>query len=974
VLQASDPHWASVVNVRDSMGRVVEYSEYSAQNVLAFHRYGLGQTNGQIAYDADSHVLHDTTGTRQSVGTTLTVDTNYYYTGTDHNGHTGYQGGGVTVSTATATGSSQYTATTTNTYIWANTTAPLMYSISYNYQSTGHNFINGTTYNYDSAWNLDWVKINDGDPRQVQYAYNAQGQIMSRTVYVQNSPSVVQQEYYEYLNGVQLGDTGNNGPSQTDYATAITQRPINPLSTSPWANSNAANNYAGGPQSFANFDSNYQPITASDPGSAPAGYTVQDGDTLQTIAARLWGDGSMWWLIADANGLTGTETLQAGQTLQIPNKVTNVHHNTSTFEVYDPSQKLGDLQPGVLPTPAPPKHGGCGIIGKILTAIVAIVVTWATFGALSGVLGPVLGGAIAGAAGSIASQGFAILTGNQDHFSWKAVGMAALEAALFGPQPLPDKITVASIAQAALVGATRNAITQGIGVAIGLQDRFDWTGVAVGAAVGAVSGIANVALSGVHLPPIAKASLRGTASALAGAATRSLITGTDFRDNLLTDLPSIIGNTIGNVIAADRAGVDQQSHHGIHGPFDLLTAVLNAPVALLSTATKDIALGVKDVVSSQPSANFTDITTYRELASVGASPETTLPRSGAHWLLGPDGAYVPADPADEVLVNARRSFFGDLIHGRWNYLLPDLKQDLNSFEDSIFSSNFVQSSLRVASVVGAGATNFVNQKIEQVHQDIRVVAAFNPGPLAVQIVSDFAKSHGTPGAAHFLSHQANVSANMQAGAATSAFDFPVGVPNGLAFTVYNLNPVGVVNAGIEAFGGQVDSRAPNSNKFWDAAASRFFDGSAWASYKSDAIGLRSSDPHVVANSSFDFGYQGTSDALEGLSFAGGFELGRGPRLGGGCFVAGTPVHTRDGVRPIDKIRIGDFVLSQPQFTGDAGFRRVVDTFVVGERPVFEVSFRDTSGLAATVRATPQHPFWVNGIGWTAVQNLDVSFQ
>ena len=41
-----------------------------------------------------------------------------------------------------------------------------------------------------------------------------------------------------------------------------------------------------------------------------------EGDTLEAIALRLWGDASFWYMIADANGLSGSETLVAGQTLR----------------------------------------------------------------------------------------------------------------------------------------------------------------------------------------------------------------------------------------------------------------------------------------------------------------------------------------------------------------------------------------------------------------------------------------------------------------------------------------------------------------------------------------------------------------------------------------------------------------------------------------------------------------------------------
>lgn len=47
---------------------------------------------------------------------------------------------------------------------------------------------------------------------------------------------------------------------------------------------------AGHPVASADFDESYQPINDVYPGSAPANYTVQDGDTLHSIAQAAWGD------------------------------------------------------------------------------------------------------------------------------------------------------------------------------------------------------------------------------------------------------------------------------------------------------------------------------------------------------------------------------------------------------------------------------------------------------------------------------------------------------------------------------------------------------------------------------------------------------------------------------------------------------------------------------------------------------------
>ena len=50
------------------------------------------------------------------------------------------------------------------------------------------------------------------------------------------------------------------------------------------------------------------------------------GDTLQTIAHSAYGDSSLWYRIADANGLSGNADLRVGQTLSIPNRVGTVHN------------------------------------------------------------------------------------------------------------------------------------------------------------------------------------------------------------------------------------------------------------------------------------------------------------------------------------------------------------------------------------------------------------------------------------------------------------------------------------------------------------------------------------------------------------------------------------------------------------------------------------------------------------------------
>ncbi|GAB7125541.1 hypothetical protein JCM19000A_00480 [Silvimonas sp. JCM 19000] len=107
-----------------------------------------------------------------------------------------------------------------------------------------------------------------------------------------------------------------------DYATDLAQHA---------ASNNSDNSHKRfAPVAVADFDENYRPINSLYPGTAPGTYTVQQGDTLRLIALRLWGDGDMWYLIADVNGLLGNEELKPNTTLVIPNKVTNIHNNVGT--------------------------------------------------------------------------------------------------------------------------------------------------------------------------------------------------------------------------------------------------------------------------------------------------------------------------------------------------------------------------------------------------------------------------------------------------------------------------------------------------------------------------------------------------------------------------------------------------------------------------------------------------------------------
>ena len=266
------------------------------------------------------------------------------------------------------------------------------------------------------------------------------------------------------------------------------------------------------PIASADFDQNYEPVSPTYPGPVSSTYTIKSGDTLQSIARTVWGDADMWYLLADANGLTNANALTAGQVLTVPNKITNIHNNSSTYRVYDPGEAIGDVSPTLPDAPPPPrKKKKCGGMGGILVAIVAVVATVLTAGALAPVAGQSMwaagigamsaGGfaAVAGAVvGSIASQVAGLALGVQDKFSWGAVATAGLTAGVLNTGPM-KAITQSvggalggvlgnygAIAARAMVGSV---VGQGVGNITGSQKGFSWSSVAV-AGVGAVAGAA----------------------------------------------------------------------------------------------------------------------------------------------------------------------------------------------------------------------------------------------------------------------------------------------------------------------------------------------------------------------------------------------------------------------------------------------------------------------------------------------------
>ena len=91
---------------------------------------------------------------------------------------------------------------------------------------------------------------------------------------------------------------------------------------------------------------------------------------------------------------------------------------------------------------------------------------------------------------------------------------------------------------------------------------------------------------------------------------------------------------------------------------------------------------------------------------------------------------------------------------------------------------------------------------------------------------------------------------------------------------------------------------------------------------------------------------------------------------GNCFVAGTPVWTPGGERPIEAIAAGDMVLTRDEANGALRARRVARTFRRGATSLVDLALVSADGARETVRSTPEHRVYAEGRGWVEAKDLD----
>jgi len=302
----------------------------------------------------------------------------------------------------------------------------------------------------------------------------------------------------------------------------------------------------------ADFNFSFQALTGQQGGVSK--YVVQAGDTLRSIARTIYGDETLWYRIADSNGLAGDSDIQQGQVLNITAQLGTIHNNADTFKHFDQRQIAGDSTPTLSP-PGQPCGGNGQMIVMVVAVVVSVVLAVFTVGTSLTWTNALLAAAAA-AGGNLAGQVVASELKLQDGINWKSVAMSAVAGAVsvgvgaFGSFDFTGGV----IARAAVANAT----TQGIAVATGLQEKFDWRGVAAAAAGAAASqamgGLLNsqgtgdgalaAAATQTGVTRFVQAGLRGVAGGLVAAAARG---GRISATQVVVDA---FGNALGESLAA----------------------------------------------------------------------------------------------------------------------------------------------------------------------------------------------------------------------------------------------------------------------------------------------------------------------------------------------------------------------------------------------------------------------------------------
>ena len=365
-------------------------------------------------------------------------------------------------------------------------------------QTANQPSMGNSTFYYGDDGNLEKVErsntngsTNNSVDKFTYYFTDISGQVVESWEKQVNYTGVLPLTRTYRFGGKEMGTISNDGTENVDYNTLISRHATTP-------GTGYFRNGASTATTFADFDANHRTLGSGAQGGGPGSHVVQAGETLQGIAAAFYGDANLWYKIAEANGISGGALAAASGSWS----------------------RRGSTIPITTPAPSPP------MIPPAPSAISRPPAQYRPRGTNAALSGGITGGGGdwplrlawpdcswlfsnnrgvrscwwsdrrgSGCRGgiSIVSQGVGLATGIQDKFSWKSVGLAALGGAVGGGVKFNAFGATASdflqtVGNAAVNGAASSAITQGIATVTGLQESFSWAGVAaagVAAGVGA---------------------------------------------------------------------------------------------------------------------------------------------------------------------------------------------------------------------------------------------------------------------------------------------------------------------------------------------------------------------------------------------------------------------------------------------------------------------------------------------------------
>jgi LysM repeat protein len=213
-------------------------------------------------------------------------------------------------------------------------------------------------------------------------------------------------------------------------------------------------------------------------------YVAQAGDTMQSIAQTVYGDASLWYVVADANGFeSATDAPAAGQALKLPEVQTN-SNTAETFKPYNPHEISGSTTPALPTAPQPPPGAqGCNTLAEIVVIAVTVVVTALTYGATSELLESELGyvagaaaaGVTAGVAGNLAGQVVGDAEGVHQGISLsEAADAGIINGVTMGVGAGLEEAGVTGMEAAAIEGASNYAGQVVAGKLTGEPAPFSW--------------------------------------------------------------------------------------------------------------------------------------------------------------------------------------------------------------------------------------------------------------------------------------------------------------------------------------------------------------------------------------------------------------------------------------------------------------------------------------------------------------------